>query len=91
MSPLDALLHLGNFLAPALGVALIAGLAAKLLWRRELMAVPLLRLWLWGSAAGAASLIAGLVILGRDGKMLTYAGLVATTALALWWAGFARR
>jgi hypothetical protein len=91
MGPLDALFHLGNFLAPALGVALMAGLAAKLLWRQELAAVPLLRLWLWGSAAGVVSLIAGLVILGRDGKMLTYAGLVATTALALWWAGFARR
>jgi hypothetical protein len=91
MGPLDALWHALNFFAPAAGVALLAAAAAKLLWRRELAAIAWQRLALWGGLAGAAALVGGLVAFGRDGKMTTYAGLVAATALALWWAGFLRR
>jgi hypothetical protein len=90
MGPLDALLHLLNFFAPALGVALGAALIAKLLWRRDLAGATWLGLWAWGSAGGALALVGGLVIFGRDGKMATYGALVAATALALWWAGFVR-
>jgi hypothetical protein len=32
-----------------------------------------------------AVLIAGLVIFGRDGKMLTYAGLILAAAGSQWW------
>ena len=91
MGPLDALWHALNFFAPAVGVALLAAGAAKLLWRRELAAVPWHRLALWSGLAGAAALVGGLVAFGRDGKMATYAALVVATALALWWAGFLRR
>ena len=91
MGPLDALWHLLNFIAPALGVALLATALAKLSWRRELAAVPWLRLALWTACAGVLSLVAGLLVFGRDGKMATYAVLVVTSALALWWVGFARR
>jgi hypothetical protein len=91
MGPLDALLHALNFLAPAAAVAVLAAGAAKLLWRRELAAVPWLRLVLWGAVAGAVALVGGLVAFGRDGKMATYGALVVATALALWWAGFLRR
>jgi hypothetical protein len=91
MGPFDALWHLLNFLAPALGVALGAALAAKLLWRHELSSAPLMRLWAWGAGAGAVALIGGLVVFGRDGKMATYGALVVLTALAQWWAGFMRR
>ena len=45
----------------------------------------------WAAAAGVASLVAGLVVFGRDGKMATYGVLVVASALALWWVGFARR
>lgn len=91
MSPLDALWHLLNFVFPALGVAVLATALAKLAWRRELAAVPWSRLLLWSGGAGALSLLAGLVVFGRDGKMATYAGLVVASATALWWAGFMRR
>lgn len=91
MGPLDALWHLLNFFAPAVGVALATAGLAKLVWRRDLAGVRLLRLWGWGSAAGAVALVAGLVIDGHDGRMVTYGALVAATALALWWAGFVRR
>ncbi len=91
MGPLDALWHLFNFVAPALGVALLAASLAKLSWRRQLAAVPWHRLVLWAAAAGVAALIAGLMVFGRDGKMATYAALVIACALALWWVGFVRR
>ena len=91
MGPLDALWHLLNFFAPAVGVALIAASLSKALWRRELAGVTWLRLTLWGGLAGATALVGGLVAFGRDGKMATYAVLVAATAVALWVAGFVRR
>jgi hypothetical protein len=91
MGPLDALWHALNFFAPAAGVALLAAGAAKLLWRHELAAVPWHRLALWAGLAGAAALVGGLVVFGRDGKMATYGALVVATALALWGAGFLRR
>lgn len=91
MGPLDALWHLLNFFAPAVGVALATAMLAKLLWRRDLAAASLWRLWAWGSAAGAVALVVGLLIGGRDGRMATYGALVAAIAVALWWAGFVRR
>jgi hypothetical protein len=91
MSPLDALWHALNFFAPALGVAVLAAVAAKLLWRRELAGVAWHRLALWGTLAGAVVLVGGLLAFGRDGKIATYGALVVVTALALWWAGFLRR
>jgi hypothetical protein len=88
MGPWDALVHLANFFLPALGVALFASLGAKLLWRRELKGVRLARLWLWPAATGSVALLAGLVVLGRDGKMLTYGALVLACTAGLWWAGW---
>jgi hypothetical protein len=91
MSPLDVLWHVLNFIAPAVGVALLAASLAKLSWRNELAAVPWRRLVLWAGAAGVLTLIAGLAVFGRDGRMATYAALVLTSALVLWWVGFVRR
>jgi hypothetical protein len=91
MGPLDALWHLLNLFAPALGVGLIASVATKLLWRRELAGVSLRRLVAWACAAGALITIVGLVIFGRDGRMATYGAMLAGCALALWWAAFGRR
>lgn len=91
MSPLDALWHVLNFLFPAFGVAVLASVVAKLLWRRELTGVGWRRLILWAAAAGAMALVGGLLVFGRDGKMATYATLVLATAAALWWVGFGAR
>jgi uncharacterized membrane protein len=91
MGPLDAIWHALNFFAPALGMAVLAASAAKLLWRRDLAAVPWLRLAMSAASAGVVVLIGGLVVFGRDGKMATYAALVVAAALALWLAGFVRR
>ena len=88
MGPLDALWHVMNlFLLPlALGAA--ASACTKLLWRRELSAVPWRRLAVPACAACALVVLAGLVVFGRDGKMATYAAMVTACALTLWWRGF---
>lgn len=91
MGPIDGLWHLLNLLAPGLALGLIAASLAKLVWRRELAAAPFGRLARWGAAASTAALLGGLVITGRDGRIGTYAAMVAACALALWWAGFRPR
>jgi hypothetical protein len=88
LGPIDALWHLLNFFAPAVGVGLIAAGFAKLLWRRELAGARWLRLAGWASAGSALVLIAGLVVFGHDGKMATYAAMIVTCALMLWLVGF---
>ena len=91
MGPLDAFWHLANLIAPGLGLGLIAAALAKLLWRRELAAVPWRRLATWAASASIVVLLAGLVISGRDGRMGTYGAMVMACAAALWWTGFRRR
>lgn len=91
MGPLDALWHLLDFAYPAFAVGALAAAGAKLLWRRELAAVPWLRLARDAVIACFVVLVAGLVIAGRDGKMATYLLMVAACAFTLWWRGFASR
>lgn len=88
MGPLDAFWHLLNFVAPAVGLGLLSAAAAKLLWRRELAAMPWRRLARDAVLASALMLLAGLLLFGRDGKMGTYAAMVTACALTLWWRGF---
>jgi hypothetical protein len=80
MGPLDFLNHLLNFLAPALAVA--AGLALFDLVFSKKRPLPIV---FWSQLAinfvvGLGVLVAGLVLLGRDGKMLTYLALLLATA-----------
>lgn len=91
MGFLDALWHLLNFFAPALGLAAIATVLSKLLWWRQLRGVAWARLLGWSAAAATAALLGGLLVLGADGRVATYAAMVLATALALAWAGFGAR
>ena len=91
MGPLDALWHLLNLFAPALGVGLLTSTVAKLLWRRELKAIAWTRLSVWACSVSALTLLAGLVVFGRDGKMASYGAMLAACALSLWWRGFLAR
>jgi hypothetical protein len=90
MGPLDALIHIGNFFLSALGVGLISAFLVKRLWRQDLAGVAFSRLAVWAVSAGALVLIGGLVITGRDGRMVTYGAMVIACALALLWAGWKR-
>ena len=91
MGPFDAFWHLLNFFGPAIGVGLLAPLLAKLLWRRELKGVSWRRLCTWTTGLGAAGLVAGLVLFGRDGKMAGYGVMLAACTASLWWIGFIAR
>ena len=84
MDPLNLFWHLANFVLPAVGVGALTAALCKLLWRRSLARTPWFTLAWQASAAGLAVLIAGLVITGHDGRMITYAGLVVACAAVPW-------
>ena len=87
MGPLDLLWHLAGFLAPAAGVALLVSLFARVL----LPASSGARSWKTAVTvdflAGTAALVAGLLLFGRDGTMLTYATLVVACGTSQWLLG----
>lgn len=86
-----ALIHLMNFVLPALLLGFISAGLSKLVWRRALAPVALLRLGAWASAASLLALVGGLFVTGRDGAMATYGAMVLACAAALGWAGWYRR
>ena len=88
MGPFDALWHVLNLPAPALGLGVMAASPSTLLWRRALAAVRLRRLAAWACGAALLALLAGLVLSGHDGRMATYAAMVLASTMALWWVGF---
>ena len=84
MGPWDAFNHLLNFAAPAAAMALLLALSGRFLGSKTPVALS----W-WARAAivfvvGVAMLAAGLLVWGRDGKMLTYAALVLACATCQW-------
>ena len=84
MGPLDILNHLLNFVAPAAALALLLAVVGLMFGPK-----PTPTLGWWARAAivfvvGVAALVAGLVVWGRDGKMLTYAALVVACATCQW-------
>ena len=91
MGPLDAIFHLLNLFAPAIGTALLAAAGMKWLWRRELGSVSYRSLALAAMSGAALITVVGLVVFGRDGRMSTYGAMVLAIALMLWWRGFWRR
>ncbi|MDO9236442.1 MAG: hypothetical protein Q7U28_10490 [Aquabacterium sp.] len=87
MGLFDAINHLLNFLLPALGMALLVPSLARLVWWKALRSAGWWQQVRWAAALNALILLAGLLITGRDGAMLTYAGLVLASALTVWWTG----
>ena len=85
MTLVDLALHGLDFLAPALGLGLLAGALARLALGRVYGGVGWLRLLVTPVAASAVALIAGLLWFGRDGRIETYAAMLLATALGLGW------
>ncbi|QJW85056.1 hypothetical protein HK414_20630 [Ramlibacter terrae] len=84
MNAIDLLAHLLGFLAPAFAVAVLVAGAARVLLPKGGSGPG----W-WASVAldfpvGAAVLAAGLWYFGRDGKMATYAAMVAAIGIFHW-------
>jgi hypothetical protein len=80
--------HLLNFIAPAACVALLLVLLSRLSFGLFKSKQPLAQAW-WAQAAivfivGVAISTAGLMVFGRDGKMMTYAALVVGAAVCQW-------
>ena len=80
--------HLANLFVPAFALAAVAAALAKLAWRQELAAQRWWRLAMPALAANALLTLAGLAWSGADGRMATYAAMVAASAATLWWRGF---
>lgn len=84
MGLFDAINHLLNFFAPALALAALLVLWGALITRK----VPqVLALWVQFAInliVLCAVLALGLVLLGRDGRMATYAALVLVGATGQW-------
>jgi hypothetical protein len=87
MGPSEAIWHLFEFVYPALAMGLLCAAGAKALWRKELSAIAWWRLAAPVALSGVVVLTAGLLVLGRDGRMLSYAALVIVAAIVLWFSG----
>jgi hypothetical protein len=84
LTALDLFWHLANFVLPALGVGALTAALCKLLWRRSLARASWFSLAWQAAAAGVAVLVAGLVITGHDGRMVSWGALVVACALVPW-------
>lgn len=80
--------HLLNLVLPAAAVALLLVLATQLMGGLFKPKRPLAQNWYVQVAivfvANVVVLVAGLVFFGHDGKMLTYAAMVAGAAVCQW-------
>jgi hypothetical protein len=84
MNLLDTFIHLLSFAAPALAVAVLVALAARVILPRQTSG---LAWWLHiaiNFVAGVATLVAGLWYFGVDGKMATYSALMVAIAGCQW-------
>ena len=80
--------HLLNFIAPAAWVALLLVVSLRLFFGFFKSKRSFVHSW-WAQTAivfvvNMATLTAGLLLFGHDGKMLTYAALVLGAALCQW-------
>jgi hypothetical protein len=76
------ILHLFNFVLPALAMAALMPWAGR--WVMGSGGAPLRRRMAVHAVAGVLVLVAGLVVQGHDGKMSTYLVLVLVAATAEW-------
>jgi len=80
MGSSDLLLHLLNFIAPALGVGFMLALVSGVLFKQKSHGNSLMAQFVVNSVIGVLVLALGLLVLGRDGKMMTYVALVLVMA-----------
>jgi hypothetical protein len=78
------LIHLINFAAPALWLALLLPWLARWLIRKRPSAYSLKAQMAVIFIAGLVILLLGLALFGQDGKMVTYLALVAMAATGQW-------
>lgn len=84
MGPLDLLNHLANFAAPALWMAVIVSLLAKVFMKKVAGAPVFHAQTAINFVVGLTVLVLGLWWFGRDGKMATYAVMALACATSQW-------
>jgi hypothetical protein len=86
MNFFTALLHLCQFVLPAVFVGGIVALLAPKILRIKTSRTysKLMKQWFLNSLAGTAALAAGLWFYSVDGKMMTYALMVLCCAVVQW-------
>jgi hypothetical protein len=84
MSMVDAILHALNFLLPAFVVAFLVTLAGRFFKQNRPLAVIFTYKFAINFIVCTAVLVIGMILTGRDGKMLTYAAMVITSGTVQW-------
>lgn len=84
MGPLDLLNHGLNFAAPALWVAVWVTFLGRIFIRKGPVALSIKAQAAINFVACLVVLVLGLVIFGRDGKMLTYTAVALVGATSQW-------
>ena len=84
MGLLDLLNHLLNFIGPAFWVSLAVTLFALFFIKKQALAAVFIRSVAINFVVCCLVLLAGLWLLGRDGKMSTYAAMTLLCATSQW-------
>ena len=84
MGVLALLNHAINFLAPAAWLAFLLPLLSRIFMRKMALTNTLYVQVALHFVVGCAVLLLGLMVFGRDGKMLTYLVLVLLAATTQW-------
>ncbi|TAG27479.1 MAG: hypothetical protein EAZ37_04770 [Burkholderiales bacterium] len=84
MGSFDAAVHAINFMLPAVFVALFVTFAGHFLKQNKLLAGKFIARAAINFVVCLAVLIVGLILTGRDGKMLTYLAMVLAAATVQW-------
>ena len=85
MGLVDFIVHLLNFAAPALSIALLVALLARIFVEKQAVAL----VWYAQAAINCVVclvlMLAGLWYFGRDGTIASYAAMVLGCATSQWW------
>lgn len=84
MSVLDAMLHAFNFILPAGCVAIFVTFLGRFFMRKRQIAGVFIAWIAINFIVCVCVLLIGLVLTGRDGKMLTYLAMVLASATVQW-------
>ena len=84
MDPITALTHLLNFAAPALALALGVTLGGHFFIKKRPLAPAIPTQFTINLIVSAVVLVLGLLLLGRDGKIASYAAMALACATSQW-------
>lgn len=87
MGPLEQIYHLANFLAPAFAVGVVLAMVGPFFVKNSAVSPGFAAQAAINFVAGGVALGFGLWFFGRDGKMASYAALLAVAATSQWVGG----